>query len=416
MNKEIVVTQTVYDTEIVGKNLPIVKVEKSKKNTNPTGIDIRTNADGSKTYYILIKHEGKLIREKVGKDRDGITIQYAKNIRADRVAKLLHGEISPNEIKKAKRKNARSLDSVAQEYLKEIEDLSDGKTTKGRYNNHLKAVFGNMNMDEITPEMIESFKQKKLKEVSFKTGRTYSNKSVNDFINLLNTIFKYGINQYNLPIVSPARGKSKKNRGSGGVERLSEDNARERYLDEDEIQMLYTALDNREGKDHVNFELKLLVRLALCTGARLTSLLNIQKKDISLKQGSVTIKDYKNDSTYTAFLSDKATELLNEYMPTLKATDYVIGGGKEPKHRSSINKSLQPLLDELFNEGLDANDAKNRVVIHTLRHTFGSLLAINGTPIFTIKKLMNHKSIEMTMRYAKLAPDQGRDNVRGLNI
>jgi len=54
------------------------------------------------------------------------------------------------------------------------------------------------------------------------------------------------------------------------------------------------------------------------------------------------------------------------------------------------------------------------VVIHTLRHTFASQLAINGTPIFTIQKLMNHSNINMTLRYAKLSPDSGRDFVNDL--
>ena len=49
-----------------------------------------------------------------------------------------------------------------------------------------------------------------------------------------------------------------------------------------------------------------------------------------------------------------------------------------------------------------------------LRHTFASHLAINGTPIFTIKELMNHSDIEQTMRYAKLAPDSGKKNVINL--
>lgn len=57
-----------------------------------------------------------------------------------------------------------------------------------------------------------------------------------------------------------------------------------------------------------------------------------------------------------------------------------------------------------------------KVVIHTLRHTFASHLAINGTPIFTIQKLMNHKDIKMTMRYAKLAPDSGREAVVNLGL
>ena len=85
-------------------------------------------------------------------------------------------------------------------------------------------------------------------------------------------------------------------------------------------------------------------------------------------------------------------------------------------HRSSFNKMLQPVLDELFNSHLDRSNTVDRVVIHTFRHTFGSLLAIAGTPIYTIKKLMNHSNIEMTMRYAKLAPDSGFDSVRNLKI
>ena len=69
-------------------------------------------------------------------------------------------------------------------------------------------------------------------------------------------------------------------------------------------------------------------------------------------------------------------------------------------------------MKKLFNE--DVIDDYQKVVIHTLRHTFASHLAINGCPIYTIKELMNHKTIEMTERYAKLAPNQGQVQVKGL--
>ncbi|MCG3674314.1 tyrosine-type recombinase/integrase [Aliarcobacter butzleri] len=59
---------------------------------------------------------------------------------------------------------------------------------------------------------------------------------------------------------------------------------------------------------------------------------------------------------------------------------------------------------------------KNKIVFHSLRHTFASHLAINGTPIFTIQKLMNHKDIRMTLRYAKLSPDSGREAVINLGL
>jgi hypothetical protein len=37
-----------------------------------------------------------------------------------------------------------------------------------------------------------------------------------------------------------------------------------------------------------------------------------------------------------------------------------------------------------------------------------------GTPIYTLQKLMNHKKIKMTLRYAKLSPDSGREYVESL--
>lgn len=103
--------------------------------------------------------------------------------------------------------------------------------------------------------------------------------------------------------------------------------------------------------------------------------------------------------------------ILKDYISTLKANDNVLQINNNPISISQIQKRLKPILDKLFNEGLDVKDSKNRVVIHTFRHSFASNLAIKGTPIYTIQKLMNHRDINMTLRYAKLSPDSGRDMV-----
>jgi len=72
--------------------------------------------------------------------------------------------------------------------------------------------------------------------------------------------------------------------------------------------------------------------------------------------------------------------------------------------RGGIVPPYQRTVDAL---GLNdtSTDAKDRVVFHTLRHTFASWLAIRGTPLYTIQRLMGHKSIKMTERYAHLCPD-----------
>ncbi|OHD85617.1 MAG: hypothetical protein A3I60_05775 [Sulfuricurvum sp. RIFCSPLOWO2_02_FULL_43_45] len=64
---------------------------------------------------------------------------------------------------------------------------------------------------------------------------------------------------------------------------------------------------------------------------------------------------------------------------------------------------MRPIYNDLFNQGLEEDDWKHRVCNHTLRHTFASHLAINQIPLFEIQKLMNHRDINMTLRYMKLA-------------
>ena len=54
------------------------------------------------------------------------------------------------------------------------------------------------------------------------------------------------------------------------------------------------------------------------------------------------------------------------------------------------------------------------VVFHTLRHTFASWLVQKGQPIYTVSKLLGHRGIKHTERYAHLAPTTQRAAVQGL--
>lgn len=42
---------------------------------------------------------------------------------------------------------------------------------------------------------------------------------------------------------------------------------------------------------------------------------------------------------------------------------------------------------------------------HMLRHTFASPYMMNGGNILTLQRVLGHASLNMTMRYAHLAPD-----------
>lgn len=126
----------------------------------------------------------------------------------------------------------------------------------------------------------------------------------------------------------------------------------------------------------------------------------------------ISLYDFKNKSYYTGFLTDEVKNILQNSFKQLKNDDYLISYSNGLKtEKKQIQRRLRPILNTLFNKNLELRDTINRVVIHTLRHTFASLLAIDGTPIFTIKKLMNHKDINQTLRYAKLSPETGINEV-----
>ncbi len=54
--------------------------------------------------------------------------------------------------------------------------------------------------------------------------------------------------------------------------------------------------------------------------------------------------------------------------------------------------------------------------IDDLRHTFANWLVMEGVPLFEVSKLLRHSSIQMTERYAHLAPDHLHDAVASIKF
>ena len=298
----------------------------------------------------------------------------------------------PPALLRKKKKKIVTLNSIADIYFKEREAFSsDNVKSYQKYSTKLKVQFGECDLHEITTNKILDF-QRMLKQQGLAAL------TINYTITFLGTLFNIAIDEELYNGQNPAKHKK--------INKIKVDNNRERYLTAKDIDILYDNID-----DEV---LKLFVDLSLSTGGRLETILNIKTKDINLDNSMITLKDIKNNSTYNGFIPDDLKSFLIYHLEKLSSNYFVVGGDVTKYATRTLQRKLQKILNELFNNGLETKDSKNRVVIHTLRHTFASHLAINGTPIFTIQKLMNHRDIKQTSRYAKLAPDSGKEFINGL--
>ena len=378
--------------------------------TKFVGVYVNDTIKSGKIYYIKYKIKGKSFLEKVGSDKEGITAAYASKMRSKRTSVDRLKDDAPM----LTNQKQITFDEAFELYIKTIENKSDTENNKNRYKNHVKPIFGHLRLDDITTEMIEDFRNKCRSKISERTKRPYAPSTINDWINILGTTYNYMINKKDLKLKNPAHAQK--------VEREKVDNDRERYLEPFELKKLWDALEKRQEsfdnriRDEVTEYAKVFLALSISTGARLGSVLTIAKADINLDTNNIIIKNHKSNRTYAGYLHQDFRDLIAKRMEKLSPIDYLVSGTPQVLHRSTISKVFKNILDELFNQGLDIEDSKRRVVIHTFRHTFASLLAIKGTPIYTIMKLMDHADISQTIRYAKLSPDSGRDNVFDLKL
>ena len=347
-----------------------------------------TNDKKDKTFYFTFKDiaTNKKVWVKVGKYSEGIRENATVTLRNEAISKNRHGEDITVQAKK-KLKNITTFDEIANEYL----EIKNNRNLISRYNKTIKEVFSNKDINSITKEDITKF-------IKSLIDKDYSASTIRMNIAVIRASFNYAIKEKNLQIFNPCT----------GVKLPKLDNARERYLSINEINLLKDTVKQTNDKS-----LYIFLELLLQTGARKFSILTLTKKDFNLEHKEVTIKNHKTNTTYKGFLQDDIIEPLKEYLKQFNLNEYIFTFSDDMMY-SSVGHKLLNILDRLFNVGLASNDRKNKVVIHTLRHSMASHLAINGTPIFTIQKLLNHSDITQTMRYAKLSPENGKNAIQGL--
>ena len=170
-----------------------------------------------------------------------------------------------------------------------------------------------------------------------------------------------------------------------------------------------TEVKRRNGRNYTiqtgrNPELWRLTMFLLNTGARCGEALAVRWQDVDFGRGVVS----------------------------LLTTKHAAKGRKAKPRHIPMNTALRELLEGMtLGEGTLFHYPNNRnrdferacelaeighCRIHDLRHTFASHLVIAGVPLNTVRELLGHTTLTMTLRYAHLAPEAAAKAVETLNF
>ncbi|BAF73234.1 tyrosine-type recombinase/integrase [Sulfurovum sp. NBC37-1] len=368
-----------------------------KRERVATGIYKRIDAKGEIIYDINFRDEfGKNKFLKVGRKSDGVTVAYCKQYRS----KIINMKYLGEDVSNIRKKSSITFDDITEDYFEYVKyaDFKEPQSFANRYRDHIKDSLGHLPVESITKNDINNL-------IMLLKDKNLAPATIDRIRQQVSATFNVAI------------GKEKCRNNPASVSRVdssslmrlnkkSINNARERYLSKDEANLLLSELKLRR------FDVYFMALLALTTGARAGEILKIQYKDIDLENRYINLVETKNGSSRKIKITSKVYDILNE-IEFESPNKYLFAGSKHD-HLQAIPNIYSIIVGELFNSELDSRDTKHRVCFHTLRHTFASWLAINGTPIFTIQKLMGHKDINMTLRYAKLSPDAGVEAVNSL--
>lgn len=349
-----------------------------------------------KYYFIRYSVNKKQIKEAVGWASEGWTEAKVNEILTGIKANIRLGK-HPQSLKEMREMNQKA---VAEEKQEAIENESEritldevfaryipvhrsqtavktAKMTESYYKRCVQEHIGNKKLIDITVNDIQAIVANALETKSSRTS---------DFVKtVMRQLFNFAKDNELYFKDNP----------TSKIKIKLTDNKRQRFLTQCEAKLLLNAL-----KLH-SIDVYEMAAVSLHSGLRAGEIMNLKWEDIIWHANRMAILDTKNGSNRIEPMHQIVREIF-ERRHQFDKTGYIFkakNGGK----MKEISSTYQRVVDGLgFNNNI--SDPRQKVVFHTLRHTYASWLVMNGVDLYTTQKLMGHKSNQMTQRYSHLAP------------
>jgi len=322
-------------------------------------------------WWTCIRHDGR----KIQKSLETTDRRLAKAIEAKIRTEIVEGSYFDKLIGRNK-----TFKDMVERFMKEYAPKVSRATRISYLSSltHFNPFFEETRLLDITPKMISRYKVLRIDEGAKPA-------TINRELAMLSKAFSLAVRDWDWIKENPV----------SKVQKEKVDNKRDRWLNKDEEKQI---LDNSPDW------LKEIVTFALHTGLRLQEMLSLEWSRVNLFRRTILIKDTKNGNPKTLPLNKIALDVLNQ-RSTVKSikNDFVFFNSNGEKINANVLRTA--FYSVLRKVGID--DFR----LHDLRHCFATRLAQAGVDIYKISKLLGHKDIKMTQRYAHHCPDSLRDGV-----
>lgn len=313
----------------------------------------------SRFYWISFRINGRRVYESTGTANK----KLAEKIYAKRITDVAEGKWFSNEAKK------RTFEELKERYMNEHSRVHKSFKSHLRDQssfNHLTGFFKGMRLADIVPARISEYKSLRLSEGA--QPATLSRE-----LEVLRHALNLAVREWEWLERSPFE--------KVRIERVN--NKIERWLTkEEEKRLLDASLP----------WLKDIIIFALNTGMRQAEILSLKWTEVDLFRRIVVALETKNKEKRTIPINQTVFEFLKVKSKVQSISGYVFSS------ESATKIDARNLLRAYYSARKQAK--LEDVRFHDLRHTFATRLVQSGVDLYTVKELLGHKTITMTMRYA----------------
>ena len=320
-----------------------------------------------KIFYIYYRRNGQRVEEKAGRQfRDAMTAARAAQIRTRRI----EGDPSNRVRRQEARQRSWTLTSLWEDYCAHRVRNKGLAVDQSRFAKFIAPSLGHKEPRELAPLDLERLRHGMVKS-------RYAPQTIKHAVNLLLRLVNHGA-RLGLCAALPFKAPT-----------LRVHNLKTEDLTREQLASLWRAMDEEPDTIAAAF-----MRLALVTGLRRGEIFRLRWADVDFDKGFLHLRRPKGGKDQSIPLNQAARQILAA-LPREAGSPYVFPG------RSGGLRTRAPRRIEAIRQRAEL--PREFRPLHGLRHVYASLLASSGrVTLYTLQKLLTHKSSAMTSRYAHL--------------